>query len=217
MSNPFENVPSSADLPQNIDKKTVSALSDLVDRLEKSVGRKEALVKNKDELAGVVFDILLDDDGSFKDFLHSVEIQNMIDNVRNQQKRTNAKFGEIIRSVPTSIKANLSNEDRKRLGSNSKRCRDLCRLCLPTIGIAALAVGIILTGTLMLTNSASDTKREYAQRINQPDLWYEDKAISFGQFYRENFPKTIANGAPAIGSNTSPSAAPSAAPIPSAA
>ena len=43
----------------------------------------------------------------------------------------------------------------------------------------------------MLSNSASNTKREYEQRIGQLDKWYEDNAdaIAFGRFYRENFPK----------------------------
>lgn len=64
MSNPFEKVPSSADVPGTIDKKTVSALSGIADRFEKAVSRNEAIVKNEEELAGVIFDLLLDDDGS---------------------------------------------------------------------------------------------------------------------------------------------------------
>ena len=43
----------------------------------------------------------------------------------------------------------------------------------------------------MLSISASNTKREYKQRISQLENWYEDNAdaIAFGQFYRENYPK----------------------------
>lgn len=43
----------------------------------------------------------------------------------------------------------------------------------------------------MLSNSASDAKREYEQRISQLERWYEDNAdaVAFGQFYRENYPK----------------------------
>ena len=65
------------------------------------------------------------------------------------------------------------------------------RLYLPTFGIVGAIVGIILTGSIMLSNSASDTKREYEQRIGQLERWYEDNAdaIAFGQFYRENYPK----------------------------
>ena len=70
MSNPFENIPSSADAPQTIDKKTVMTLTDIVERLEKTADRKEAIVKNEEELAGVIFDTLLDDDSSIKDFTH---------------------------------------------------------------------------------------------------------------------------------------------------
>lgn len=75
MSNPFEKVPSSADVPGTIDKKTVSALSGIADRFEKAASRNETIVKNEEELAGVIFDLLLDDDGSVKDFGHAAEIR----------------------------------------------------------------------------------------------------------------------------------------------
>lgn len=191
MSNPFENIPSSADAPQTIDKKTVTTLTDIVERLEKTADRKEAIVKNEEELAGVIFDTLLDDDSLIKDFTHSTEIRELIEETRKQQERAKAALTAVLRSVPTSVKAELSEEDRKRLDSNFKNWKDVFRLYLPTFGIVALAVGLILTGSLMLMNTAADTKREYEQRISQLDRWYDDnaEAISFGQFYRENYPK----------------------------
>lgn len=191
MSNPFENVPSSADAPQTIDKKTVTTLTDIVERLEKTADRKEAIVKNEEELAGVIFDTLLDDDSSIKDFTHSTEIRELIEETRKQQERAKAALTAVLRSVPTSVKAELSEEDRKRLDSNFKNWKDVFRLYIPTFGIIALAIGLILTGSLMLMNTASDTKREYEQRISQLDRWYDNnaEAISFGQFYRENYPK----------------------------
>lgn len=191
MSNPFENIPSSADAPQTIDKKTVMTLTDIVERLEKTADRKEAIVKNEEELAGVIFDTLLDDDSSIKDFTHSTEIRELIEETRKQQERAKAALTAVLRSVPTSVKAELSEEDRKRLDSNFKNWKDVFRLYIPTFGIIALAIGLILTGSLMLMNTASDTKREYEQRISQLDRWYDDnaEAISFGQFYRENYPK----------------------------
>ena len=191
MSNPFENVPASADVPGTIDKKTVSALSGIADRFEKAASRNEAIVKNEEELAGVIFDLLLDDDGSVKDFGHAAEIRALIDNARKLQERCIANLGEIIRSVPTSVKAELGEEDRKRLDSNFKSWKDVFRLYLPSFGIVGAIVGIILTGSIMLSNSASDAKREYEQRISQLERWYEDNAdaIAFGQFYRENYPK----------------------------
>ncbi len=191
MSNPFENVPASADVSDTIDRKTVSTLSGIADRFEKAASRNEAIVKNEEELAGVIFDLLLDDDGSVKDFGHAAEIQALIDNARKLQERGIANLGEIIKSVPTSVKAELGEEDRKRLDSNFKSWKDVLRLYLPTFGIVGAIIGIVLTGCIMLSNSASDAKREYEQRISQLERWYEDNAdaVAFGQFYRENYPK----------------------------
>ncbi len=191
MINPFENVPSSADVPGTIDKKTVSALSGIADRFERAASRSEAIIKNEEELAGVIFDLLLDDDGSVKDFSHAAEIRELIDNAGKLQERGIANLVEIIRSIPTSVRAELGEEDRKLLDSNFRSWKDVFRLYLPSFGIVGAIVGIILTGSIMLSNSASDTKREYEQRISQLERWYEDNAdaIAFGQFYRENYPK----------------------------
>ena len=43
----------------------------------------------------------------------------------------------------------------------------------------------------MLSNSASNKRHEYEQRINELDSWQPEnaEAISFGQFYREEYPK----------------------------
>ena len=191
MSNPFENVPSSADVPGTIDRKTVSTLSGIADRFEKAASRSEAIVKNEEELAGVIFDLLLDDDGSVKDFGHAAEIRELIGNAGKLQEHGIANLGEIIKSVPTSVRAELGEEDRKLLDSNFRSWKDVFRLYLPSFGIVGAIVGIILTGSIMLSNSASDAKREYEQRISQLERWYEDNAdaIAFGQFYRENYPK----------------------------
>ena len=191
MSNPFENVPSSADVPGTIDRKTVSTLSGIADRFEKAASRSEAIVKNEEELAGVIFDLLLDDDGSVKDFGHAAEIRELIGNAGKLQEHGIANLGEIIKSVPTSVRAELGEEDRKLLDSNFRSWKDVFRLYLPSFGIVGAIVGIILTGSIMLSNSASDAKREYEQRISQLERWYEDNAdaVAFGQFYRENYPK----------------------------
>lgn len=46
-------------------------------------------------------------------------------------------------------------------------------------------------GSILVSRSASDTRHDYENRIEQLDRWYEDnaEAVAFGQFYRENFPK----------------------------
>lgn len=191
MNNLFENVPSSSDVPETIDKKMVSKLTNAAERLEKAADRNEAILKNKEEFAGVIFDMMFDDDGSVKDFCHTAEIGNLIDNTNQQQQFVAGKLTEIICSVPTSVKAELSEEDRKRLDSNFRTWKDVFRLYLPVISIVGAIVGIVLLGGIMLSKSASDTKREYEQRISQLENWYEDNAdaIAFGQFYRENYPK----------------------------
>ena len=49
MNNPFDNVPSSADMQETTDKKTLSSLSSLVERFEVAVSRNETATKNQEE------------------------------------------------------------------------------------------------------------------------------------------------------------------------
>ncbi len=188
MSNPFDNVPSSANAPKTPDTKNIA---ELVSRLEDAPRRFEASAKSSEELAGVVFEALLDDDGTMKDFGHSYEIRTMLRDEATTRAIFHDRLERQLDSIPTAIEATLSDDDRKRLDDNFKSWTDVFRLHLPTFGIVGLVVGICIMGSILVSRSASDTRHDYENRIKQLDRWYEDnaEAIAFGQFYRENFPK----------------------------
>ena len=78
MNNPFDNVPSTTDVSEIADKKSIAAQTSLVERFEAAISREEAVAKNQEELAGVMFETFLDDDGSIKDIAHSAEIISVI-------------------------------------------------------------------------------------------------------------------------------------------
>ena len=46
-------------------------------------------------------------------------------------------------------------------------------------------------GSIMVCNSASNKRHKYEQRIEELERWHQEnaEAISFGQFYRETYPK----------------------------
>ena len=191
MSNPFENVPSTADVPETVDKKTIAALTSLVEQFEAAISREEAVVKNQEELAGVIFEIFLDDDGSIKDIAHSAEIISDLRQSQAAMERGVERIETAQRGMPTSIEAHLCDEDRDRLDTNFIRLKNLIKFHLPiVIGTGAL-VGICLMGSVMVSNSASDKRHYYEERIKELDRWKQENAetISFGQFYRENHPK----------------------------
>ena len=191
MSNPFDNVPSSANVPEIPDKKDIANLAELVSRIEDATRRFEASAKSSEELAGAVFEALLDDDGTMKDFGHACEIRMMLRDEATTRAIFHDRFERQLDSIPTAIEATLSDDDRKRLDDNFKSWTDVLRLHLPTFGVVGLVVGICIMGSILVSRSASDTRLDYENRIGQLDRWYENntEAIAFGQFYRENFPK----------------------------
>lgn len=138
-----------------------------------------------------MFEALLDDDVTMKDFGHACEIRMVLRDEATTRTIFHDRFERQLDSIPTAIEATLSEDDRKRLDDNFKSWTDVFRLHLPTFGIVGLVVGICIMGSILVSRSASDTRRDYENRIGQLNRWYEDnaEAVAFGQFYRENFPK----------------------------
>ncbi|WP_302609535.1 hypothetical protein [uncultured Bacteroides sp.] len=191
MNNPFDNVPSTADIPESVDKRVITTLTALTERFEGALTREEAVAKNQEELAGVMFETFLDDDGSIKDIAHSAEIISALRQTISSMDKSCERIEAAQREMPTSIKAHLCEDDRNLLDSNFIRLKNLIKLNLPiVIGIGAL-VGICLMGSVMVSKSATDKRHEYEHRIKELDRWHQENAdvISFGQFYRENYPK----------------------------
>ena len=191
MSNPFENVPSTADVPETADKKSITALTSLIERFEAAISREEAVAKNQEELAGVMFETFLDDDGSIKDFAHTKRLESAMRQTSQMMEESSEKVETAVKSIPSTTEARFCDEDRNRLDTNFIRLKNLIKLNFPiVIGIGAL-VGICLTGSVMVCNSATNKRHMYEQRIEELDRWHQEnaEAISFGQFYRENYPK----------------------------
>lgn len=191
MSNPFDNVPSSADVPETINKKDITALTAAIERFETAVSREETTVKNQEELAGALFEIFLDDDGSMKDFAHTKRFESAMNHATHKLEEAYAKVETSVQSVPTRIEVRLCDEDRNRFDCNLQSWKDVFKHNPIVFICIGVTIGICLFGSLAMCNSASDKKHEYEQRINQLDRWHQDNAevISFGQFYRENYPK----------------------------
>ena len=196
MSNPFDNVPSSANLPETPDKKDIANLAELVSRIEDATRCFEASAKSSEELAGAVFEALLDDDGTMKDFGHACEIRMMLRDEATIRAIFHDRLERQLDSIPTSIDATLSEDDRKRLDDNFKSWSDVFRLHLPKFGIVGLVVGICImvnwTAGMRTTPKPSPSDNSTA-RTSQSNT---------------------ATGKPAVGNKTSPTATPSATPTP---
>jgi len=104
MSNPFDNVPSSANLPETPDKKDIANLAELVSRIEDATRRFEASAKSSEELAEAVFEALLDDDGTMKDFGHSCEIRMMLQDEATTRAIFHDRLKRQLNSIPQPLK-----------------------------------------------------------------------------------------------------------------
>ncbi len=156
MNNPFDNVPSTADVPETFDKKTITALASLVERFEAAISREEAVAKNQEELAGVMFETFLDDDGSIKDIAHSAEIISAIRQNQSAMDRYCERIEKAQRKIPSSIEAHLCDEDRERLDTNFIRLKNLIKLNFPIVIGLGVFVGICIFGSIMVSYSASN-------------------------------------------------------------
>ncbi len=141
MSNPFENVPSSADVPHHRQENRLCIVRHCRPLRESSL-KKRGDCQNEEELAGVIFDLLLDDDGSVKDFGHAAEIRGLIDEAWKQQERGIANLGEIINPYPqASGRTWRGRPEAARF--QFQELEDVFRLYLPSFGIVGAIVGIV--------------------------------------------------------------------------
>ncbi|MBD5267773.1 MAG: hypothetical protein HDS41_06295 [Bacteroides sp.] len=92
-----------------------AAQTSLVERFEAAISREEAVAKNHEELAAVMFETFLDDDGSIKDLAHSAEIISASRQNQLAMDRYCERIETAQRVIPTSIEAHLCDEDRNRL------------------------------------------------------------------------------------------------------
>lgn len=102
------------------DKKDIANLAGLVPRIEDASRRFKAWAKSSEELAGAVFEALLDDDGTMKDFGHAYEIRMMLRDEATTRAIFHDRLERQFDSIPTAIDATFSDDDRKRLDNNFK-------------------------------------------------------------------------------------------------
>lgn len=113
-------MPYSADVPEAIDKKIASSLSRSADRIEKAsdkntnaADRNEATTKRQEELTGLFFEMIYNDDGSIKDIFNVARVQESNKTFQKHRDCSDSFLAEILKSIPRSIKAQLSDEDRE--------------------------------------------------------------------------------------------------------
>lgn len=105
MSNPFDNVPSTTDVPKTVDKRTLTTLTTLTERFEAAISREEAVAKNQEELAGVMFETFLDDDGSIKDFAHTKRLESAMRQTTQKMEESSERVENAVNQYQHALKS----------------------------------------------------------------------------------------------------------------
>ena len=171
MNNPFDNVPSTADVPETADKKSIAAQTSLVERFEATISREEAVAKNQEELAGVMFETFLDDDGSIKDIAHSAEIISALRQTEIKVDQTLERVENLVKEIPTTIEARLCEEDRNRFDKNFQSWNNVYKLHLPLFCVIGFIVGLCILVCVLATKSATDKRLQYEYHLEQLNRW----------------------------------------------
>ena len=171
MSNPFNNIPSTADVPETADKKSIAAQTSLVERFEATISREEAVAKNQEELAGVMFETFLDDDGSIKDIAHSAEIISALRQTEIKVDQTLERVENLVKEIPTTIEARLCEEDRNRFDKNFQSWNNVYKLHLPLCCVIGFIVGLCILVCVLATKSATDKRLQYEYHLEQLNRW----------------------------------------------
>ncbi len=192
MSNPFDNVPSSADVPGTINKKDITALTAAIERFETAVSREETTVKNQEELAGALFEIFLDDDGTLKDFAQTKRFESTMNRATQKQEEVCDRVENAVHSVPTRIEVRLCEEDRNCLDKNFQSWNSVFKLHLPLFCVIGFIVGLCILVCVLATKSATDKRRQYEYHLEHLNRWELEntQVTSLGHFYHEHYPNS---------------------------
>lgn len=196
MSNMFENVKSdSKDFGYNplyAKKNEVLLASPEVHEL------MESIAKNFSETAAAYMDMLLEDDGTMKDFPHIkepnkalLENHRMMAIIANKMDRLENTFKEFNKTIPSKIVVNLCEEDRRLLASQKIKLKDMFKILLPSVAVTSTMFVLSLLALWISGHTYRVARDEYEVKIIQLDKSLQEnlEAIEFSEYIKSHNPK----------------------------
>lgn len=198
MSNMFENVKSDSNdfgyNPSTAKKNEELSPSPEVHEL------MEAIAKNFSETAAAYMDMLLEDDGTMKDFPHIketnkalLENHRMMAIIANKMDRLENTFKEFNKTIPAKIVVDLCEEDRRLLASQKIKLKDMFKILLPSVAVTSAMFVLSLIALWISGHTYRVARDEYESKIILLDksLQENSEALKLSEYIKSHYPKLI--------------------------
>lgn len=159
-NNPFNNIPSADGLTELHESKAFDA-TDIREELTREVRQAREIV----ELAA---NILINEDGTARDFLGTENQKMMIDVALARMESIRDDIAKLAKTIPAEIQVRFDDEDRTLLDRVNTRWRNILRILAPILIIIGIACGIGVAGTAYLTNRAKAAEAAALELISHP-------------------------------------------------
>ena len=162
--------------------------------------RIEVATRNMSESAAAFLDLLLEDDGTLKDFPHIKETNQillknyrMMDSMGGKMEILSYDLKNFNKTIPSHMEMKLCEDDRNLIQSFIPKWKSMLKILHPSLLVVGIVIGILIGANLIAYNSYTSLYKEYQEKneILDQSLKENSEALEFTNYIRAHHPKII--------------------------
>ncbi|MCH5227707.1 MAG: hypothetical protein J1F16_07850 [Muribaculaceae bacterium] len=195
MSNMFENVKSDS---HTQDYNPSSVPHNNLIEYEKVAERIEVATRNMSESAAAFLDLLLEDNGTLKDFPHIKETNKillknyrMMENIGEQIDILSYDIKNFNKTIPSHIEMKLCEDDWNLIQSFIPKWKSMLKILHPSLLAVGIVIGLFIGANLIVYNAYTSSFKEFLEKNELLDqsLKENSDAIALSEYIKSHYPK----------------------------
>lgn len=160
--------------------------------------RMEVASRNMSESAAAFLDLLLEDDGTLKDFPHIKETNQillknyrMMENMGGKMEILSYDLKNFNKTIPSNMEVKFCEEDLNLIKSFMPKWRTMLKVLLPSLLVVGIVIGIFIGANLIVYNAYTSSYKEFQEKNELLDksLKENSEAIEISEYIKSYYPK----------------------------
>ena len=160
--------------------------------------RMEVASRNMSESAAAFLDLLLEDDGTLKDFPHIKETNQillknyrMMDSMGGKMEILSYDLENFNKTIPSHMEMKLCEDDRNLIQSFIPKWKSMLKILHPSLLVVGIVIGILIGANLIAYNSYTSLYKEYQEKneIFDKSLKENYEALELYEYIKTHYPK----------------------------
>lgn len=195
MSNMFENVKS--DSHTQVYNPSSAPHNDLTE-YQNVAERIEVASRNMSESAAAFLDLLLEDDGTLKDFPHIKETNQillknykMMEHMGGKLETLSYDLKNFHKTIPSHMEVELCEDDRNLIQSFMPKWKSMLKILHPSLLVVGIVIGLFIGANLIAYSAYTSSYKEYQEKNEFLDQAIKEnsEALQFSEPIKFHYPK----------------------------